>query len=72
MGMIGKPQVVHSQQFVNLSEGCVLYFHYIDDSELYRQGEYDTLEEAIAACKKVMETSVVYKPGATADEFYRK
>lgn len=45
---------------------------FIRGMRAFRQGEYDTLEEAIAACKKVMETSVVYKPGATADELYGK
>lgn len=45
-------------------------FQYMDESERYKQGEYDILEEAIAACKKVVETSVVYKPGATADDLY--
>jgi len=45
-------------------------FHYMDESERYKQGEYDILEEARAACKKVVETSVEYKPGATADDLY--
>lgn len=45
-------------------------FHYMDESERYKQGEYDILDEAIAVCKKVVETSVEYKPGATADDLY--
>jgi hypothetical protein len=30
-------------------------FHYMDESERYKLGEYDTLEEAIAACKKLVD-----------------
>ena len=33
-------------------------FHYMDESERHKFGEYETLEEAISACKKVVERSL--------------
>ena len=29
-------------------------FHYQDESERYKQGEYDTYEEAVKACKEIV------------------
>jgi len=45
-------------------------FHYMDDSHRYKLGEYDTLEKAIAACKKIVNEFLYenYKPGMTDDE----
>ncbi|MDA1208402.1 MAG: hypothetical protein O2904_00010 [bacterium] len=34
------------------------FFHYQDRSERYKQGEYDTLEEAIAVCKKIVDSFI--------------
>ena len=30
-------------------------FHYQDESERYKQGEYDTYEEAVKSCKKIVD-----------------
>jgi len=30
-------------------------FHYMDESERYELGSFETLDEAIAACKKVVD-----------------
>lgn len=30
-------------------------YHYMDESERYELGEFDTLEEAVAACKKIVD-----------------
>lgn len=45
-------------------------FHYMDKDERYKHGEYDTPEEAISVCKKIVESSIKYENGATADELY--
>lgn len=46
-------------------------FHYMDESERYELGEFDTLEAAVAACKKVVDEFLSnYSPGMTADELY--
>jgi hypothetical protein len=40
-------------------------YHYMDESERYELGEFDTLEEAVAACKKVVDAFLkdAYRPG---------
>ena len=30
-------------------------FHYMDESQRYKQGEFDTKEEAITQCKKIVD-----------------
>ena len=45
-------------------------FHYMDDNERYKKGEYDSLEEAINVCKRIVESSVHNEFGTTADERY--
>ena len=45
-------------------------FHYMDKSERYKLGEFDTLEAAVAACTKLVDEFLVsnYRPGMTAGE----
>lgn len=45
-------------------------FHYQDEEERYTLGEFDSLEAAIAACKKIVEEYLAsaYKPGMTAEQ----
>jgi hypothetical protein len=47
-------------------------FHYTDESERYELGEFDTLEEAVAACEKIVDEFLfsIYRPGMTAAELY--
>ena len=44
-------------------------FHYQDESERYLAGEYDTLEEALAAAKGIVDefSQKEYRPGMTAE-----
>ena len=48
-------------------------FHYMDESERYRHGEFATCEEAIDACQKIADKYLesAYKPGMTAAELYK-
>src|SRR5580700_9104705 len=47
-------------------------FHYMDEDERYEHGTFATVEEAIAACRKLVDQSLAdcYKPGMTAAELY--
>lgn len=47
-------------------------FHYMDESERYRHGEFATCDEAIAACQKIVDAYLesAYKPGMTAAELF--
>ena len=47
-------------------------FHYQDESERYKHGEYDTWEEAVETCKKLVDGELLhlYKPGESAGELY--
>jgi len=47
-------------------------FHYMDEDERYKLGEFDTEEEAVAACKEIVDKFLLfnYKPGMTAEELY--
>ncbi len=44
-------------------------YDYTDESKRFEQGRYDTLEEAIAACKRMVDDCLqsYYKPGLTAE-----
>lgn len=48
-------------------------FHYMDEDERYCLGSFDTLEEAVAACKGIVEEFLAanYKPGMKPEELYR-
>jgi hypothetical protein len=45
-------------------------YHYMDESERYEHGEFDTLEEAVVACKRIVDEFLTanYKPGMSAGE----
>jgi len=47
-------------------------FHYQDESERYKHGEYQTWEEAVATCKQIVDAELLplYKPGKSAAELY--
>lgn len=47
-------------------------YHYMDESESYTADTYATLEEAIAACKEIVDEYLLsaYQPGMTSDVLY--
>jgi hypothetical protein len=47
-------------------------FHYMDEDERYEHGVYETAEEAIAACRGIVDQSLEegYKPGISAEALY--
>jgi hypothetical protein len=47
-------------------------FHYMDESENYEHGKFETLEAAIAAAKRIVDEFLVsaMQPGITADALY--
>ncbi len=47
-------------------------FHYLDPEHRVFHGEFATAEEAIAACKMIVERSLTeqYKPGMTAGQLF--
>jgi hypothetical protein len=49
-------------------------FHYMDEDERYEYGTFATLEEALAACRKLVDEWLAYnhKPGMTAVELYQQ
>jgi hypothetical protein len=48
-------------------------FHYMDDSHRYKFGEFNTAEEAVAACKTIVDEFLVtsHRPGITAADLYQ-
>jgi hypothetical protein len=49
-------------------------FHYMDESEKYEHGKFETLEAAILASKRIVDEFLIsaMKPGMTADALYRQ
>ena len=47
-------------------------FHYMDEDERYKHGEFETLEAAIEACKRIVDAYLVsaYTPGMSADALH--
>lgn len=47
-------------------------FHFLDENERYKLGEFDTCEEAISACKKIVDDFLekAYKKGMSFKELY--
>lgn len=47
-------------------------FHFMDESERYLHGEFETCEEAISACKKIVDECLEssYQAEMTADQLY--
>lgn len=48
-------------------------YHYMDQSERYELGEFENLEAAIEAAKKIVDEFLRsgYQPGMTAQELYK-
>jgi hypothetical protein len=48
-------------------------FHFMDKSEEYNSGAYDTFEEAVAKCKAIVDEFLesAYKQGMTAKQLYQ-
>ena len=48
-------------------------FHYIDESERYKQGEFDDCQSAVAACKRIVDEFLSTCHVSTgADEMYEQ
>ena len=47
-------------------------YHYMDESERYEHGIFRTADEAIAACKRIVDDNLndAFKPGMTEQELY--
>jgi hypothetical protein len=47
-------------------------FHYMDESERYELGVFTSAEEAIAACKRIVDEGLgnAFKPGITEQKLY--
>lgn len=47
-------------------------FHYMDESERTTHGTFATLDEAVAACKRIVDSYLMgaHKPGIRAQELY--
>jgi len=47
-------------------------FHYQDEDERYFLGEFETLDAAISACRKIVDESLTgsFEPGMTADALF--
>ena len=45
-------------------------FHYMDLSERVTHGMFETADEAIAACKLIVDQCLVFGPGMTAADAY--
>jgi hypothetical protein len=48
-------------------------FHYMDEGERVEHGVFASLEEAVAAAKRIVDEFLIehYEPGMSADELYR-
>ena len=48
-------------------------FHYMDEEERYKSGEFDTLEKALAKAKEIVEKFLLdaFKKGMKADDLFR-
>ena len=44
-------------------------FHYMDESERYQLGDFDSLDAAVAACKRIVDEFLLsnHRPGMTSD-----
>lgn len=49
-------------------------FHYQDEDERTKHGEFETAAEALEACRTIVDRSLQheYRPGMTADALYRQ
>src|ERR1700733_4168479 len=48
-------------------------FHFLEEDKQYQHGVFPTAEEAIAACKSIVDSDLAgfIKPGMTASELYQ-
>jgi len=46
-------------------------FHYMDEDERYTLGVFATPEEAIAACRSIVDGCIGSEPGATAETLFK-
>ena len=48
-------------------------YHYMDESERYTHGSFASVDEALVACKKIVDECLqsAHKPGMSADELYK-
>ena len=47
-------------------------FHYMDEDERYTLGVFATVEEAIAACRSIVDRCLNHEPGMTAEAMFKK
>jgi hypothetical protein len=48
-------------------------FHYMDESERYKHGEFDDCESAVAACKRIVDEFLnTCDPSKGAEELYKQ
>ncbi|HJX83377.1 MAG TPA: hypothetical protein VJ723_03440 [Candidatus Angelobacter sp.] len=47
-------------------------FHYMDESERYKLGEFDDCQSAVAACKKIVDEFLEKAASASADELFEQ
>jgi len=49
-------------------------YHYMDKSERYKCGDYDTLEAAVQVCQAIVDEflKTAYKPGMSAEDLYKQ
>jgi hypothetical protein len=47
-------------------------FHYMDESKGYEHGVFSTWDEAVAACKRIVDEDLArpYKPGLSSEESF--
>lgn len=47
-------------------------FHFMDESEEYNSGTFNTYEEAVSKCKAILDDFLesAYRPGDTAEQLY--
>lgn len=47
-------------------------FHFMDESERYKDGEYNTYNEAVAKCKEIIDSYLesAIEPGMNAEQLY--
>lgn len=47
-------------------------FHFMDESEEYNSGTFNTYEEAVAKCKRIIDEFLesAHQPGETAEQLY--
>jgi hypothetical protein len=69
VGFFAEMKKIHSKKYeVYVDDN----FHFLDESERYRLGEFKTCEEAVAVCKKIVDDFLEkgYKKGMSFKELY--